>query len=93
MEERARSEEEFRLPSGRQEVVVRVTALEAVGAVRSAEEAGATEHQADRSHTHISSHPVSPTEGGEMIQKQEIMTQYNWCVAGIPHGGPGKEMN
>lgn len=73
-------------------MVVRVTALEAVGAVRSIEETGAIEHQAERSHTYISSHPVSPTEGGEIIQKQEIMTQCNRCVAGTPHGGPGKEM-
>lgn len=60
--------------------------------VRSTEETGTTERQADHSPTYISFHPVSPTEGGEMIQKQEIMTQCDRYMAGTPHGGPGKEM-
>lgn len=85
-EERVRSEEEFRLHSGRQEVVVRVTTL-----LRLLVWLGQLRKQIPLN-VRLTTHTHKFSEGGEMIQKQEIMTQCNQYMAGTPHGGPGKEM-
>lgn len=60
--------------------------------VRSTEETGTTERQADHSPTYISFHPVCTHRVGDDPETGS-MTQCDRCMAGTPHGGPGNDLD